>query len=86
MNMNLMMIETEQFNNIMSQLDAINKYIAKEQAKDEIYTCKEVQDKYKIGRTTLNNWFDKGLKKKHVGNVIRISNKDLQSFLNKQKG
>lgn len=45
------------------------------------YTYAEVCQMYKISRGTLNRWFEKGLKRTHIGATRRIAASDLKAFI-----
>lgn len=44
-------------------------------------TIKEVQDKYKVSRQTVYNWFDSGLKFIKLGKSVRIDEQELDNWI-----
>lgn len=53
--------------------------------KINIYTIREICDKYQITRPTFASWVKQGLKVIKINRMIRVDEKDLEDFINKNK-
>lgn len=51
---------------------------------NKFYTINEVTEKFKVSRQTVYRWFKSGLNKTIIGTVVRISEDDLNDFIEKE--
>jgi predicted site-specific integrase-resolvase len=50
-----------------------------------VYTIKEICNKYQITRQTFASWVNQGLKVIKINRMVRINEVDLEEFLNKKR-